>query len=202
MGNCVYFIQSTVGGPIKIGHSSDLAARLVQMQSHCPFPLVVLCTMPGGRVEEHALHVQFAADLSHGEWFTPSSALAAHIETLGGSARPVRTWDPALDVKLATAPVHVLSSLRVKVHLSIGPQVRTLRLAQGLSQEELSVRAGLDRNEVGKLESGVNLGTRRRKREALARGFGLSPDDFDRFLGGTIDVFATMTLIRQGAPPA
>jgi hypothetical protein len=56
----VYFVQPTGGGPIKIGHSSDVPARIKQLEAHYGVPLAVLATMGGGREEERAVHERFA----------------------------------------------------------------------------------------------------------------------------------------------
>jgi transcriptional regulator with XRE-family HTH domain len=56
----IYFAQGRGGGPIKIGSSYSLCARINEVAKNCGRPLRVLATMPGGRVKEGALHKQFA----------------------------------------------------------------------------------------------------------------------------------------------
>ena len=80
----VYFVQSTHGGPIKIGFSNNVTARLRDLQHGSPLPLVVLATTPGARTEEAALHDRYRYSRMHGEWFAPSDDLLDHIRSLGG----------------------------------------------------------------------------------------------------------------------
>jgi hypothetical protein len=80
----VYFVQSVSGGPIKIGTSRDVAARMRALEAAAGSLLTVLTVIPGGRSAEACLHRQFAADRVHGEWFHPSVPLLALIEELKG----------------------------------------------------------------------------------------------------------------------
>jgi|SRR5579859_1366545 len=73
----VYFVQSVIGGPIKIGKSVDPMARLIQLQSGSPFQLRLLATT--AKDIELELHERFAADRLHGEWFHPSQELRDYI---------------------------------------------------------------------------------------------------------------------------
>jgi transcriptional regulator with XRE-family HTH domain len=58
--------------------------------------------------------------------------------------------------------------------VALGREIRALRLAQGLSQEELADRAGLHRNYIGGIERGErNVGVK--AIFALARGLGVEP---------------------------
>lgn len=56
----VYFAQDLNGGPIKIGHSIDVSARIKTLESHYGRPLALLATRPGGKDEERAVHERFA----------------------------------------------------------------------------------------------------------------------------------------------
>lgn len=77
----VYFVRCECqNGFIKIGLARDLATRLSSIQTTSPYPLTVLATMPGGRLDEQRLHEQFAADWVRGEWFNASPALLAFID--------------------------------------------------------------------------------------------------------------------------
>jgi len=60
--------------------------------------------------------------------------------------------------------------------LSLGREVRRLRLESDLSQEELADRSGLHRNYIGGIERGErNVGVKALFR--LARGLGVQPVD-------------------------
>jgi hypothetical protein len=55
----IYFMQSTDGGPVKIGYSVDVVRRLKQLEYHYKRPLALLATMPGGPDEEAEIHARF-----------------------------------------------------------------------------------------------------------------------------------------------
>jgi hypothetical protein len=66
----IYFIQSVVGGPIKIGTAYDIQGRLQQHQTGSPFLLQVIKTIENvPRKTERELHRRFDAYRLHGEWF-------------------------------------------------------------------------------------------------------------------------------------
>lgn len=78
-----YFIGADEG-PIKIGHSRDVPARLRALQMACPVHLRLLATAPGGEQREAAYHFQFHEYRTHGEWFDRCPELLAEIERLSG----------------------------------------------------------------------------------------------------------------------
>ncbi len=169
----VYFIQSVIGGPIKIGAAVDVSRRLTALQTGCPFRLVVLATMPGDLIVEQRLHIEFSSSIEHGEWFRPSADLCALIEQLGGSALPLSTWQPTESAQ--SEPVEPTT---------IGARVRALRVAYRLSQSALAIRAGVTRSEVVKIEGDHNKATSYRVRAGLAKAFGIGLLEFDAFLDG------------------
>lgn len=65
----VYFIRAGADGLLKIGHTVNVASRLKQLQAGCPAPLVLLRQIGGGQPTEAWLHVRFAQQRRHGEWF-------------------------------------------------------------------------------------------------------------------------------------
>lgn len=83
----VYFIQSTQGGPVKIGYSANPVGRLSTLQTAHAHPLKIIGRMVGGLAVERSLHTLFAADRVRpdGEWFRPSAALLAFIREVGGA---------------------------------------------------------------------------------------------------------------------
>lgn len=76
----IYFLQAGPGGPIKIGISADPAARLVELQTGCPWPLFCLFKAEGSVQNERDLHAVFDEDRIHREWFHPSRPLLGLIE--------------------------------------------------------------------------------------------------------------------------
>jgi hypothetical protein len=81
-GPLVYFIQSTNGGPVKIGYVSSagcLQSRVAALQTGSPYPLKVLRAIPGDRIVEAELHARFAGCRVSGEWFLPAPELSAYL---------------------------------------------------------------------------------------------------------------------------
>lgn len=79
----VYFIQSIIGGPIKIGVSIFPKYRLKDLQSFSPFELKILATIPnGGHEKENQLHKCYAKSRIHGEWFKPTPELLKERSTI------------------------------------------------------------------------------------------------------------------------
>lgn len=79
MSRVLYFIEAGPGGPIKIGVTDDLSARLKQLDTGCPFELSVLATFPGTEIHEAALHAKFSHLLLKGEWFASAPELVDYI---------------------------------------------------------------------------------------------------------------------------
>lgn len=79
----VYFVQSSQGGPVKIGYVSradGLQNRLDSLQTGCAYPLVVLRVIAGDRTTEQELHARFARWRVSGEWFLPSKEIGAYLK--------------------------------------------------------------------------------------------------------------------------
>ncbi|MGA5823717.1 GIY-YIG nuclease family protein [Kitasatospora sp. NPDC094028] len=68
-GSCVYVIAGVAGGPVKIGHTSDLQRRLAALQCGSPVRLETLATFVGGQELETALHLLLTDHRIEGEWF-------------------------------------------------------------------------------------------------------------------------------------
>lgn len=80
----VYFVQAGANGPIKIGCTSNVSARLAQLQTAQPEKLQLLAAVPGGEALESALHAAFAEHRMMGEWFRPCAALHRLIAEMEG----------------------------------------------------------------------------------------------------------------------
>lgn len=88
----IYFLQSTIGGPIKIGFTSrGTPARLREIQPVYPYELAVLLALPGPPEFERELHVRFRPCRLRGEWFEVTDDLVTFITENGGKA-PGRSW--------------------------------------------------------------------------------------------------------------
>ena len=89
-GPIVYFVQSSFGGPIKIGTTIDLLNRFDQLQSCSPLPLVVVSIQRGDASCEAKLHNQFKALRLHGEWFLPGDELVTYLRGCIRLAEPIQ----------------------------------------------------------------------------------------------------------------
>jgi hypothetical protein len=67
----IYFVQSVIGGPIKIGYTENLSMRMIAMQANCPFELKILATIQtdSNSSLEQEIHSELARFRLHGEWF-------------------------------------------------------------------------------------------------------------------------------------
>ncbi len=74
-GDCLYFIQSGTGGPIKIGYTKQLATRLKAIHMMNAGSVRFLGALSGNRTDEKRLHQKYASDRLHGEWFRLSPDL-------------------------------------------------------------------------------------------------------------------------------
>jgi len=70
--------------------------------------------------------------------------------------------------------------------------VKGLRVALGLTQEQVAFAGGIDRTDISKVEMGRNKGSSNRIRRALATGLGLSRDDMDAFMAGDLPIEAAV----------
>ncbi|MES2783134.1 MAG: GIY-YIG nuclease family protein [Pseudomonadota bacterium] len=77
-----YFVQKGEGGPIKIGYTNCIKARMRSLKTAHGKECILLATRRGGMDREGAYHFQFAADFIGKEWFEPSPAILAEIERL------------------------------------------------------------------------------------------------------------------------
>ncbi len=82
----VYFVRAA--DRVKIGKANNVERRLRELQTSAPHALELLAVAQGGLAEEAAYHYRFKADRLHGEWFTFSAALVAHVVELrtGGAS--------------------------------------------------------------------------------------------------------------------
>lgn len=75
----VYFLQGELSSLIKIGVSGHVENRVSTHRSNNAEPLHLRLIIPGDIRTEGLLHLWFAADRRHGEWFRPSPALLDFI---------------------------------------------------------------------------------------------------------------------------
>lgn len=79
----VYFVRPVgMDGPIKIGCSTNPAARLSVLAAWSPFPLEIIGSVLGGFGEENRLHRRFSDLHTRREWFMSSPLLRETIERI------------------------------------------------------------------------------------------------------------------------
>ena len=88
-GNVVYFIMPNKSRRVKIGWSSNFAARLKDIQATNHVPITVLLTMPGDARLEQDLHDRFSEERTHNEWFRLSDRIKAFIASKHGRTMPM-----------------------------------------------------------------------------------------------------------------
>lgn len=86
----IYFAQGVSGGPVKIGRTVCLSARLKSLQTGSPLTLKFVGVIPfGGAATEKTLHKKFANLHAHGEWFHPGEELLEYIKTYSSAPADV-----------------------------------------------------------------------------------------------------------------
>jgi Meiotically up-regulated gene 113 len=78
----LYFLQEGDRGPIKIGVTSSISARIALLQTANPHRLRLLGVCEGSIEKEAALHQQFKHLRIRGEWFKPGKDLVTFIRDL------------------------------------------------------------------------------------------------------------------------
>lgn len=106
----IYFIQSEVGGPIKIGytHSRDTVdRRMAQLQAAHPYKLVCLATMNGSIFIERRLHEMFHKHRLLGEWFENTDELQEFIRNIDTfDAKTLMNYAPGVKKAVVRFDVH------------------------------------------------------------------------------------------------
>lgn len=75
----VYFAQRGDNGPIKIGVSGNVKARVSALQTAVAEPMRLLASVVGTRAMEAEIHSHLHAHRLKGEWFNPAPELLAYI---------------------------------------------------------------------------------------------------------------------------
>lgn len=100
MGN-VYFIRS--GELVKIGYTTDVIARLAQLQTGSANELHLLAVIERAAPSlERLLHSFFAETRVRGEWFSFTGTLARLVKHIQLGAQPKSTEDVAMYAGFAT----------------------------------------------------------------------------------------------------
>lgn len=95
----IYFAYCGSLDRLKIGTTTELKKRLSALQTGCPEPLELIGTIPGGRVEEAALHREFQHLRLKGEWFRGDEQMMERIRFLVAKHRGPKLLVAALALK-------------------------------------------------------------------------------------------------------
>lgn len=105
----IYFIHAQSLEPplLKIGCSRQPRDRLITIQQHCPFPLMLVELVCAPAHTERALHARFKHLKYFGEWFYAEPELLEFVATLpeGFANPPQRPVNPRAAARLSTPKV-------------------------------------------------------------------------------------------------
>jgi Meiotically up-regulated gene 113 len=174
MASVVYFIQSVIGGPVKIGHSVWPTKRLAALQCASPHRLRIVATMPGARGDERHFQHRFDVERMSGEWFEPSQRICEFIASIGGRVAEMggteaEPKDPPIDQKLYAA------------------RIARLRAANGWSIKDLARILGHERRFVRLMELRGSTLTPT-KLAKLGRALSIPPTTVMEYLLGKLDL--------------
>lgn len=132
----IYFIKSE-GGLTNIGHvNKNIKIRLTSLQNKSHTDLTLVGVMPGNLKVLMEIHRRFAKDFIYGEWFDTSAEITDFIIN--------NTVDSEENLK----------NYRQNGHDPIiGNSIRKLRVLKNISQETLSIEAGVEHSQLVKLEN-------------------------------------------------
>lgn len=100
-GPAIYFLECSPHGPIKIGYSTHILKRIMDLTGSNGQATKFLGAIAGSRADERALHERFAHAHAHHEWFWPYSDLLQFLVGLG--MEPTVIMDKALIRKMKQA---------------------------------------------------------------------------------------------------
>lgn len=142
-----YFMGSREHGIVKIGRTSELKSRMMNLRNSSPVPVKLFAVVYGGYEIEPFLHERFKAARKHGEWFEITSEIDDCINSIKahkfGRYIP-ESMIPATEERIARATKAMTDSLLVD------PMMELIRagsaVMRGASEESISsVREGIDR---------------------------------------------------------
>lgn len=138
----IYFAQDLDGGPIKIGFSTDVTARIHQLELSYNRPLALLATMPGDMAREAEIHHRFAhlrlegrgRRGCHPEQFRPAADLMAFI----GRPFLVSPNPDAVELMISRSALNDdgRDDTRVKVDVSLAGKAKLVATHRGIPVAE------------------------------------------------------------------
>ena len=91
----IYFVRALCpNGPVKIGSTIDVPARMKVVANWAPFKLELIAETPGDYVIEKRFHALFRPTHSHGEWFFWSALMSDVVKELRAGTFDLATLPP------------------------------------------------------------------------------------------------------------
>lgn len=106
-GECLYFIQSGTGGPVKIGYTKQLATRLKAIHKMNGGSVRFLGALAGTLEDEKRFHEKYASDRLHGEWFRLSPEILLFL--CGAGMKPTIAVEATTEL-LNTFSLHLTNA--------------------------------------------------------------------------------------------
>lgn len=121
----IYFVLAPTARRMKIGITDRVTTRVAQLRAASPVEVTLVHAIKGTARQERALHLYFALERTHGEWFNASERLLAFVESLRGLdekriaafLRSLRT--PARSLAVATEPRYRARRARERRQLTL-----------------------------------------------------------------------------------
>jgi transcriptional regulator with XRE-family HTH domain len=143
----VYFAQIGHFGPIKVGQTDKLEARLAVLATYAPEPLRLLFAFPGTLDVERSIHERFAHIRTHREWYRPDQELLAFIE----QARQTE-W-PTIAAPAEDKHPEGAQPMALQLTEAIDAHVRSQGNEDGY--KDVAKRAGMSKQQLANLRAGV-----------------------------------------------
>lgn len=117
----IYFIVTEDNKFVKIGYTSNLKNRIVNIQNGNPYELTVIKTIKGGYTKEQLIHKQLHNYHRKGEWFYYNQYVKDFIKTLTDDENePIhQQYDPLIDDKIEKYYSELFSNIEIAKMLSI-----------------------------------------------------------------------------------
>jgi DNA-binding XRE family transcriptional regulator len=164
MSGYVYAIGIEGTALVKIGHALDVAKRLSALQIGLPYRLVVLHQeqVEQPRHVEKALHRMLNVIRERGEWFELPEVYFPSLFAQGIAKAELQGQEKSLSEEVNT----------------LRQELRRIRRAKDLTQQELALLAGVNYTTISRIESGEAKQVYWETAVKLAKALKVSLDDF------------------------
>lgn len=88
-GSQVYFFHCPKAAVVKVGYAQNVPKRMESCQTWCPYPVVLLGTIPGDRQVEKQIHDHLYQWRALGEWFAYCDKVKEIIDSILADGWPI-----------------------------------------------------------------------------------------------------------------